>query len=78
MNRFFPDQKTDKNKDEISGNFGITALVGIIAGVFLILIVVCIAVFCLFRKVQKTTNSQTASVLGSRPVSIENGSLAVR
>ena len=71
------DSPVSKSKDGIFGNFGITAMIGIFAGVFLATVVVCVAVFFLFRKVQKTTNSQTASIPGSRPVSMENGSLAV-
>lgn len=70
-------QKGEKGKSSAFGDFSITALVAIIAGVFLFMMLVCIAVFCLFRKVQKSASSQTASVLGSRPVSVENGSLMV-
>ena len=74
----FVDSKASKSKDGLLGNFGITALVGVIAGVFLLMLFGCVTVFCLLKKVQKSANSQTASVLGSRPVSMENGSLAVR
>eukprot|EP00112_Aurelia_sp_Birch-Aquarium-sp1_P001748 Seg1190.1 transcript_id=Seg1190.1/GoldUCD/mRNA.D3Y31 product="Tyrosine kinase receptor Cad96Ca" protein_id=Seg1190.1/GoldUCD/D3Y31 len=70
------DSPVSKTKDGIFGSFGITALIGIFAGVFLAFVIVCVIVFFLFRKVQKTTNSQTASIPGSRPVSMENGSLA--
>ncbi|XP_065053384.1 fibroblast growth factor receptor 1-like [Rhopilema esculentum] len=69
------DSSVSKQKDGILGSFGLTAMIGVFAGVFLFLVIIFVIVFFLFRKVQKTTNSQTASIPGSRPVSMENGTL---
>ena len=73
----FKGSQTKEDKSGFLGTMGITAIVGIVGGIFLILMVVFVIVYCLVKKKQKSFNSQQASVFGSRPVSIENGSLAV-
>jgi len=64
------------SKDGVVGELSITAIGGIIGGVFLMLLIVFVIVFYLLKSSRKPVDSHPASVFGSRPVSIENGSLA--
>ena len=68
-----------KEKKGILGDLGLAAIIGIVGGVFLIMLVIFVITYCSLRKAQESVNLQQRSVFGSsRPVSIENGSLMVR
>ena len=68
-----------KEKKGILGDLGLTAIIGIVGGVFLIMMVTFVITYWSLRKAQGSANLQQRSVFGSsRPVSSENGSLMVR